>query len=73
MSEVDVIRKANLSEEGTMYNVALRAGKVCNIDTEDASETDLAPKLEDGRYLKQCLGLCQLDTLQFCGRENQVA
>jgi len=49
-SEVDVIRKANLSEEGTMYNNALRAGKVCNIDTEDASETDLAPKLEDGRY-----------------------
>ncbi|XP_065889685.1 sin3 histone deacetylase corepressor complex component SDS3-like [Dysidea avara] len=31
-TEVDVIRKANLSEE----------------DTEDASETDLAPKLEDG-------------------------
>jgi len=50
MSEVDVIRKANLSEEGMIYIDAVWRSKVYNVDTEDASETDLAPKLEDGRY-----------------------
>ena len=45
---MEAARKPSLSEEGKAGGVVV-SNSINGTDTEDASETDLAPKLEDGR------------------------
>ena len=48
-SEVEAARKPSLSEEGKSRQNSYDKSIEVHADTEDASETDLAPKLEDGK------------------------